>query len=138
MRRSNSIPHRGCDHSPSVVIPPDDAPADLTRITKSNGGEFAKVTEIIKAHAIVAAHGQRTMLVWGRTLPQNEMIEPNEPAAVERAPEQTGALCEVRLTAGSDERTGGQLSQFDCFALSLADQMSRSKPQNGTRSFAAA
>jgi hypothetical protein len=77
MRKSNSIPQRGCDHSPSVVIPPDDAPGDLTRITKSNGGEFpfAKVTEIIKAHAIVAAHGQRAMPVWGRMLPQSDRVK---------------------------------------------------------------
>jgi hypothetical protein len=43
------------------------APADLTRIAKANGGEFpfAKVAEIIDGRAIVAAHGQREMPVWG-------------------------------------------------------------------------
>jgi mono/diheme cytochrome c family protein len=43
------------------------APADLTKIAKSNGGVFPakKVTEIIDGRATVAAHGQREMPVWG-------------------------------------------------------------------------
>jgi len=38
MRRFNPIPHRRCELSASAVIPPDNTPADLTRIAKS--GEF--------------------------------------------------------------------------------------------------
>jgi mono/diheme cytochrome c family protein len=43
------------------------APADLTKIAKSNGGAFPakKVTEVIDGRATVAAHGQREMPVWG-------------------------------------------------------------------------
>ena len=42
-------------------------PPDLTKIAKSNGGDFPakKVTEIIDGRATVAAHGQREMPVWG-------------------------------------------------------------------------
>jgi mono/diheme cytochrome c family protein len=43
------------------------APADLTKIAKSNNGIFPskKLTEIIDGRAIVGAHGQREMPVWG-------------------------------------------------------------------------
>lgn len=43
------------------------APADLTKIAKSNEGEFPakKLAEIIDGRAIVGAHGQRDMPVWG-------------------------------------------------------------------------
>jgi hypothetical protein len=43
------------------------APADLTRIAKSNQGKFPskKVAEIIDGRATVAAHGARDMPVWG-------------------------------------------------------------------------
>jgi hypothetical protein len=43
------------------------APADLTRIAKSNQGKFPskKVAEIIDGRAAVAAHGARDMPVWG-------------------------------------------------------------------------
>jgi mono/diheme cytochrome c family protein len=56
-------------------------PADLTRIAKSNGGEFpfAKVADIIDGRAIVAAHGQREMPVWGDRY--RRAIEADEPAA---------------------------------------------------------
>ena len=42
-------------------------PADLTKIAKSNKGEFPtqKVAGIIDGRAIVAAHGPREMPVWG-------------------------------------------------------------------------
>jgi len=42
-------------------------PADLTQIAKSNNGRFPsqKIAEIIDGRAIVAAHGQREMPVWG-------------------------------------------------------------------------
>jgi mono/diheme cytochrome c family protein len=70
------------------------APADLTRIAKSNGGEFpfAKVAETIDGRAIVAAHGQREMPVWGERY--RRAIEPNESAAAieRRARAQIGAL----------------------------------------------
>jgi mono/diheme cytochrome c family protein len=43
------------------------APADLTSIAKSNGGVFPskKLAAIIDGRAIVGAHGQREMPVWG-------------------------------------------------------------------------
>jgi hypothetical protein len=43
------------------------APADLTRIAKSNQGKFPsrRVAEIIDGRATVAAHGARDMPVWG-------------------------------------------------------------------------
>ena len=43
------------------------APANLTQITRSNHGEFPaeKIVEIIDGRAIVAAHGNRDMPVWG-------------------------------------------------------------------------
>ena len=42
-------------------------PADLTKITKVNRGEFPskKIAEIIDGRAAVAAHGARDMPVWG-------------------------------------------------------------------------
>ena len=42
-------------------------PADLTQIARSNKGEFpsARIAEIIDGRAIVAAHGQREMPIWG-------------------------------------------------------------------------
>jgi hypothetical protein len=42
-------------------------PTDLTKIAKSNGGVFPskKMAEIIDGRAIVGAHGQREMPVWG-------------------------------------------------------------------------
>jgi len=61
------------------------APADLTRIAKSNGGEFpfANVADIIDGRAIVAAHGQREMPVWGDRY--RRAIDANEsPTAIER------------------------------------------------------
>ena len=43
------------------------APADLTKITRSNRGVFpaAKIARIIDGRGIIAAHGQREMPVWG-------------------------------------------------------------------------
>jgi mono/diheme cytochrome c family protein len=42
-------------------------PADLTQISKANGGRFPsrKVGEMIDGRAAVAAHGSREMPVWG-------------------------------------------------------------------------
>ncbi len=42
-------------------------PADLTQIAKSHGGKFPirEVEEMIDGRAIVAAHGDREMPVWG-------------------------------------------------------------------------
>ena len=42
-------------------------PADLTRIARSNRGQFpsARIAEIIDGRALVAAHGKREMPVWG-------------------------------------------------------------------------
>lgn len=43
-------------------------PADLTILAKSNGGVFPaqRVYEIIDGRREVAAHGSRTMPIWGR------------------------------------------------------------------------
>jgi hypothetical protein len=58
------------------------APADLTKIAKSNNGIFPskKLAEIIDGRAIVGAHGQREMPVWGdryrvRTEPHEQSAE---------------------------------------------------------------
>jgi hypothetical protein len=42
-------------------------PADLTGITRANGGTFpfAKVLQMVDGRAAVAAHGPRDMPVWG-------------------------------------------------------------------------
>jgi hypothetical protein len=69
-------------------------PADLTQITKSNDGEFPfdKVADIIDGRAIVAAHGQREMPVWGDRY--RRPVEANESAAAieRRARAQIAAL----------------------------------------------
>jgi cytochrome c len=69
-------------------------PADLTKIAKSNNGAFpaAKIAEIIDGRAIVAAHGQREMPVWGERY--RMPTEANEsPAEIEqRARTQIAAL----------------------------------------------
>ena len=60
------------------------APADLTRIKRSNGGEFPsrRIAEIIDGRAIVATHGKRDMPVWGD---RYRVSVPGEtPAMVER------------------------------------------------------
>lgn len=43
------------------------APADLTVLTKKNGGKFPadRVTSILRGQATVTAHGNRDMPVWG-------------------------------------------------------------------------
>ena len=43
------------------------APADLTSLTKKNGGKFPadRVTSILRGQATVTAHGNRDMPVWG-------------------------------------------------------------------------
>lgn len=45
-------------------------PADLTRISARNGGEFPtrRVSELIDGRTIVPAHGPREMPVWGYLL----------------------------------------------------------------------
>jgi hypothetical protein len=80
------------------------APADLTRIAKSNGGEFpfAKVAEIIDGRAIVAARGQREMPVWGERYPR--AIEPDEPAAAIERRVRARGTCEVHRGDPSEIR----------------------------------
>jgi mono/diheme cytochrome c family protein len=61
------------------------APADLTKIAKSNKGQFParKLAEIIDGRAIVGAHGQREMPVWGDRY--RVRTEANEPtSAIDR------------------------------------------------------
>lgn len=43
------------------------APADLTTLSKKNGGKFPadRVTSILRGQATVTAHGNRDMPVWG-------------------------------------------------------------------------
>jgi len=43
------------------------APADLTVLSKKNGGKFPadRVTSILRGQATVTAHGNRDMPVWG-------------------------------------------------------------------------
>ena len=43
------------------------APADLTGLSKKNGGRFPsdRVTSILRGQATVTAHGNRDMPVWG-------------------------------------------------------------------------
>ena len=43
------------------------APADLTALSKKNGGKFPadRVTSILRGQATVTAHGNRDMPVWG-------------------------------------------------------------------------
>ena len=69
-------------------------PVDLTCFAKSNGGIFPadKVAEMIDGRAIVAAHGEREMPVWGDRY--RRTVETNEPAAKieRRAVAQIGAL----------------------------------------------
>jgi hypothetical protein len=70
------------------------APADLTRIAKSNNGKFPfnEVADVIDGRAIVAAHGEREMPVWGDRY--RKRIEPSESAATieQRARAQIAAL----------------------------------------------
>lgn len=61
------------------------APTDLTKITERNNGVFPaeRLAEIIDGRAIVAAHGQREMPVWGHRY--RVRIEPDESSSqVER------------------------------------------------------
>jgi len=46
------------------------APADLTALSKKNGGKFPadRVTSILRGQATVTAHGNRDMPVWGPVL----------------------------------------------------------------------
>ena len=72
------------------------APADLTKIAKSNKGQFParKLAEIIDGRAIAGAHGQREMPVWGDRY--RLRTEANEPASAidRRARAQISALVE--------------------------------------------
>jgi hypothetical protein len=76
------------------------APADLTRIAKSNGGVFParKLAEIIDGRAIVSAHGQREMPVWGDRY--RVQVEESERASAidRRARAQISALVEYLRT----------------------------------------
>ena len=55
-------------------------PADLTVLAKNNGGVFPaqRVYEIIDGRREVAAHGPRTMPVWGRFFQVNVPDVPDE------------------------------------------------------------
>lgn len=76
------------------------APSDLTKIAKANNGQFParKLAEIIDGRAIVGAHGQREMPIWGdRYRVQTDAREP--PSAIDRrAREQISAVVEYLRT----------------------------------------
>lgn len=76
------------------------APADLTKMAKSNKGQFParKLAEIIDGRAIVGGHGQREMPVWGERY--RVQVEASEPAATteRRARAQISALVEYLRT----------------------------------------
>jgi hypothetical protein len=93
MQRSNGIRQGGCDLSASVALRPDDAPADLTRMAKSNSGEFSSRESRNHRGARDSCSPWTTRdasLV--RTLPRAS--KPNEPAAALERPvrAQIGAL----------------------------------------------
>jgi len=76
------------------------APADLTKIAKSNGGAFPakKVTEVIDGRAIVAAHGQREMPVWGDRYRMRIDVSERNSRIERRAHAQISALVEYLRT----------------------------------------
>jgi mono/diheme cytochrome c family protein len=43
-------------------------PADLTQLSKKNGGQFpaVKVSLVIKGNDVMASHGSRDMPIWGK------------------------------------------------------------------------
>jgi hypothetical protein len=55
-------------------------PTDLTMLAKNNGGVFPaqRVNEIIDGRAAVAAHGSRTMPIWGVEFQVNARNLPEE------------------------------------------------------------
>jgi mono/diheme cytochrome c family protein len=70
------------------------APADLTKISKANNGKFPvrRITEIIDGRAIVAAHGERAMPVWGNRYRQATQSEERSSEIELRARRQINAL----------------------------------------------
>jgi mono/diheme cytochrome c family protein len=62
------------------------APADLTQISRRNGGQFPKikVQQFVKGENVVTAHGSRDMPTWGTVFRSFE-------------PMQSGALGELRV-----------------------------------------
>jgi len=70
------------------------APADLTRISKANNGKFPvrRITEIIDGRAIVAAHGERAMPVWGSRYRQATQSDERSSEIEARARRQINAL----------------------------------------------
>jgi mono/diheme cytochrome c family protein len=61
-------------------------PANLTLLSKSNGGKFPydHVYNMISGTEVVASHGTREMPIWGLVFAQR----PNQPGAPNRTPEQ--------------------------------------------------
>jgi hypothetical protein len=72
------------------------APADLTKIAKSNNGEFptAKIAGVIDGRAIVAAHGPRDMPVWGDRYRVRVEANESDTTIEDRALEHLSALVE--------------------------------------------
>ena len=92
------------------------APADLTKIAKSNKGQFParKLAEIIDGRAIVGGHGQREMPVWGdRYRVQVEAIEPAT-TIERRARAQISALVEYLRTIQEKSANPSPLQPSTC------------------------
>jgi hypothetical protein len=70
------------------------SPPDLTKISKANNGKFPvkRITEIIDGRAIVAAHGERAMPVWGHRYRQATQSDERSREIELRARRQINAL----------------------------------------------
>lgn len=70
------------------------APADLTKISKANNGKFPvrRITEMIDGRAMVAAHGERAMPVWGHRYRQAAESDERSSEIDARARKQINAL----------------------------------------------
>ena len=75
-------------------------PADLTKIAKSNNGEFPfqKIAEIVDGRAIVAAHGPREMPIWGERYRMPTQATETPAQIDERARLQIAALVRYLMT----------------------------------------
>jgi hypothetical protein len=56
-------------------------PADLTRIAARRGGDFPReqIVRIIAGDEVIAAHGTRTMPIWGEQLQKDVIGTVNKP-----------------------------------------------------------
>ena len=75
-------------------------PADLTQIAKHNKGAFPyeKVADMIDGRAIVSAHGQREMPVWGDRYRASAQTDESAAWIDQRVREQIAALSKYLAT----------------------------------------